>query len=122
MKITPEFIIAYVQNDLTTRQLENAVEVQAYLSPVADAMVVRLKSYILDRVVWHEVAQYEEDYVPAVGVWNQIKHRIPIGWFQRRVKKISRRNITEIHVHHNCPHMKSYSAADHLLWMQGENQ
>ena len=121
MKVTPEHIIAYVQNNLANRQLESAVDVHAYLSPQVDAMVLRLKSYVLDREVWQETVEYEKVYIPAVGIWNQIKHRIPIGWVQRRVKHISIRNSTEIHVHHNCPHMSNDTRADHLLWMENRS-
>lgn len=78
-------------------------------------IAIRLRAQIVDYVIWSGTTN--EWKVPATGIWNNILHRIPFGWAQRRVKRVKFRQ--ELHIHHNCPHITiPIDSREHFEWMR----
>ena len=118
--ITPEIITLFVEKRIAMKQLSATVDVQAMLRHMSDDMVIRLRSYMLDRMVWHQTISHAP--VIASGIWNGIKDKLPF-WLALKlggVKTVD--TINELHVHHNCPHMRIDSEGVHLQWLEGETK
>lgn len=105
-----EILVLGIQTMVADKMLDATVT--TVREPIFRSVVVNIRQNLFDRTIYKTTSHTEWRDKP--GLWNALKRYIPwatpvqVAWH------------TDVHLHHNCPHLPTVKADHHFDWLMQE--